>query len=287
MNDLEMKTLIGNSKINKISKDYYIKYDADRSPNIILLNSSLERIGFCEPFKNCLQILLVLNEEKIIVVSYKLITILKVENKEFKKIQEIEDEDIISANTIIELKNNKIVILVDTMLIILIKENEEYIIEHKIKVEMLRSQIEYITDNKILLLEKKHLFSLYILDFSEDNFKKQKLNVNLDFNLDALSQYKCLFKFKNDIIVFVIDKNLHFFNLKNEEVISIYEMEGRMTDLINFKDDSYLCCFPSLNEILLVTFDNNEYIIKDSRNYDSKFYVRGKINLINNKLFII
>ena len=165
------------------------------------------------------------------------------------------------------------------MLIILIKENEEYKIEHKIKVEMLESQI--------LLLEKKDLFLLYILDFFEVNFKKQKLNVNLDFNLDGQYKYICMFKFKNDIIIIVIDKNLHFFNLKNEEVIAIYEMKGRITDLINFKDDSYLCCFPTLKKILLVTFDNNEFISKDSRNYDSKFYSRGKINLINNKLFII
>lgn len=153
MNDLEIKPLNNNSTINKLSKDYYIKYDAHCSHNIILLNSSLERIGFWEPFKINLQILLVLNNETIIVVSYKLITILKVENKEFKKNQDINDKDIISADAIMELKNNKIVILIDAMLIILIKENEEYKIEHKIKVEMLRSQIEYITDNKILLLE--------------------------------------------------------------------------------------------------------------------------------------
>ena len=273
MNELVMKPLKGNSKISKFSKDYYIKYDAG-SHDIILLNSSLERIGFCEPFKNSLERLLVLNDETVIVVSYKLITILKIENKEFKKIQEIKVEKMISAQTIIELKNNKIVILADIMLIILIKENEEYKIEHKIEVEMLRSQIEYITENKILLLEKKDLFFLYILDFSEDNFKKQKLNVNLDFKLDHLYEYKCMFKFKNDIIIFVVDKNLHFFSLKHEEVISIYEMEGRMTDLVNFKDDSYLCCFPALKKILLVTIDNLNLFLKIHEIMIQKHFIR-------------
>ena len=274
MNDLEIKPIPVYSKIIKISNDYYIKYDYR---NIILLNSSLERISFLE-FKNSSLKVFLLNDGKIIAVSYHLITIFKVENKDFKKIQETTHEDIFSPREIIELKNNKIVILDDKILITLKKENEEYKIEHIINVEFLSSQIEYIMDNKILLLENGNLYSL---DFSEDNFKKQKLNLNLNIS----QKHKCMFKIKNDIIIFVVDDYLHFYNLKNEEVISVYEMDERMTDLINFKDDSYLCCFPRLKKIFLTTFDN-EFIIKDSRSYD---YARtiGKIYLVNNKLFII
>jgi tRNA(Ile2)-agmatinylcytidine synthase len=66
---------------------------------------------------------------------------------------------------------------------------------------------------------------------------------------------------------------------------SVYEMDERMTDLINFKDDSYLCCFPSLKKIFFVTFDN-EFIFKDSRSFDDSSSI-GEIYLINNKLFII
>ena len=274
MNDLEIKPIPVYSKIIKISNDYYIKYDYR---NIILLNSSLKRISFLE-FKNSSLKVFLLNDGKIIAVSSGLITIFKVENKEFKKIQEITYE-VYDPNEIIELKNNKILILDSKKLIILKKNNEEYKIEHIIKVEFLSAQIEYIMDNKILLLENK---DLYALDFSEVNFKKQKLNLNL--NITQIHK-KCMFKIKNNIIIFVTDKYLHFYNLKNEEVISVYAMDGRMTDLITFKDDSYLCCFPRHKKIFLTTFDN-EFIIKESKSFD---YSRasGKIYLVNNKLFII
>ena len=77
MNDLEIKPIPVYSKIIKISNDYYIKYDYR---NIILLNSSLERISFLE-FKNSSLKVFLLNDGKIIAVSYQ-----KIRNsKKFKK----------------------------------------------------------------------------------------------------------------------------------------------------------------------------------------------------------
>ena len=291
MDDLEMKVLNWDCDFVKVSKDYYIKYDYS---NVILLNSSFERIAYLKPANNTYDRLkvLVLNDGKIIVAYENFVEIYKIENKVFKRIQRISDERLTNCHTteIIELKNQKIVIAKTSILVILKKENEEYIIEHIIKVEDHQNQIEYIVDNKILLLLEQK--DLYILDFSEDNFKKQKLNVNLNINVNLLSQYKCMFKLKNDIIIFVIGNNLHFFNLKYEEVICIYETNGRMTDLIYFRDDSYLCCFPGLKKICLATFDK-EFIIKDSRSYTGRVFCnifggvcRKKIFLKENKLFI-
>ena len=109
MNDLEIKLIWVYSHIIKISKDYYMYYDSN---TIILLNSSLVRIAFFKQFEGFLKPL-VLNNGKIIIASFNLITIFKVENNQFKQIQEIKLPKLNPAfqNEILELKNKKVIIL--------------------------------------------------------------------------------------------------------------------------------------------------------------------------------
>ena len=160
-------------------------------------------------------------------------------------------------------------------MIVLEKKKEKYEIIEKIKVEY-NYEVEFLKNNSILLLETfiHYRFpfdevidktSITILDFSEKEIKKETFNIGYKIEINTFEKLKNknLFKLNDNFFIIASDKEIYFFNLKYKEIISKYELEARLLDIIYYKDDFYLCCLGN-NKVGLIYF-KDEFIIKETK----------------------
>ena len=236
----------------KLSDNYFVVRSGEE---LALLDSSLKLICSLRKVFRFLHAIQKINTNEIVASGIGFIFFLKIENEKFIKTQEIRDDNVKEACKIIVLQNKKIIISpLIGKLIVLEKKKEKYEIIEKIKVEY-NYEVEFLKNNSILLLETfiHYRFpfdevidktSITILDFSEKEIKKETFNIGYKIEINTFEKLKnkSLFKLNDNFFIIASDKEIYFFNLKYKEIISKYELEARLLDIIYYKDNFYLCC---------------------------------------------
>ena len=92
---------------------------------------------------------------------------------------------------------------------------------------------------------------------------------------------KKFYYLKNEIILMIAKRCLYILSIKYEEIISVVEIESEIMDLINYKNDKYLCIFKN-NKVSLISF-KDRFIIEGEKIYKEPF----RLIMVNNKIYLI
>ena len=77
------------------------------------------------------------------------------------------------------------------------------------------------------------------------------------------------------------EKCLYIFSIKDDEIISVAEIENEIIDFINYKDDKYLCIFKN-NKVSLISF-KDKFTIEGAKIYKEAW----RLIMANNKTYLI
>jgi len=79
----------------------------------------------------------------------------------------------------------------------------------------------------------------------------------------------------------ITERCLFFFSIKYEEIISVVDIESEILDIINYKNDKYLCIFKN-NKVSLISF-KDKITIERSKVYKGAY----RLIIVNNKIYLI
>lgn len=278
--------------IIKLSNGLFIARENECLKLFEIKNSKINHICWSQKLPWPPLSILELKDKNIISSGRKFIAIFELKNNKFNLIELKNISDIEQFGEllkIIQLENEKIIISsIMGKLILIQKENKKYEIKQIIDVKRCHD-IEYLTKNKMLLIEYNMDYNalnriinkteISILDFSKEKLEKKMVNCGYKFMLPFFE--KKFYNLKNELMLMIGEKCLYIFSIKYEEIISVAEIESEIIDLINYKDDKYLCIFKN-NKVSLISF-------KDKFNIEgTKIYKEAcRLIMVNNKIYLI
>ena len=116
-----------------------------------------------------------------------------------------------------------------------------------------------------------------IFDFSKEKLEKKLVNCDYRFMLPFME--KKFYNLNNELILMIAENCLYIFSIKDEEIISVAESE--IIDLVNYKNDKYLCIFKN-NKVCLISF-KDKFIIEGKKIYKEAY----RLIMVNNKIYLI
>ena len=235
-----------------------------------LKNNKFKEITTSKRYPRTILGIVELKDKNIMISGPKFLDILTIKNSRFEIIKTFDSYEWGELISICQLENEKILVFSNCSTIYIIEKKEQYEIK-EIKTEH-KCCYEKIGNNKILFIEsfyedKNSIIS--ILDFNKDIVDKRIINNK--YKIIFHRYYKTIFNLQNGIILFATQENeIFLFDLKYEEIINIYVFNSKLIEIINYKDDEFLCIFDD-NNVALVSC-KYEFIIKEIKLYDVKKY---------------
>ena len=100
--------------------------------------------------------------------------------------------------------------------------------------------------------------------------------------LDFMKQK--FYHLKNELMLMLDEKCLCIFSITDKEIISVDEIESEIIDLINYKEDKYLCLFKN-KKVSLITF-KYKFTIEGTKIYKEAWRLIMANNFIMNFDFL-